>query len=90
MKLRSKILLALLVIGLPLMTINTWWIAGQQGRERQRILDRLRREAEAASGIVQVFLTDLADRGQQTVLHVPGDDLLGASQGNARRPDGVE
>ena len=78
MKLRGKILLALLVIGLPLVAINGWWIAGQQGRERQRVLDRLRQDAEEASGIVQVFLTDLADRGQLTALHAPGDDRLQA------------
>ena len=78
MKLRGKILLALLVIGLPLVAINGWWIAGQQVRERQRVLDRLRQDAEEASRIVQVFLTDLADRGQQTALHAPGDDRLQA------------
>jgi len=73
-KLGGTILLALLVIGLPLVAINAWWIAGQQRRERQRTLDRLRQDAEASSGMVQVFMTDLADRGQQTALHVPGDD----------------
>lgn len=80
MKLRGNILLALLVICLPLVAVNTWWIAGQQGRERQRVLDRLRQDAEEASRIAQVFLTDLADRGQQTALHAPrpGDDHLQA------------
>lgn len=76
MKLRGKILLALLVIGLPLVAVNAWWIAGQQGRERQRVLERLRDDAQDASAIVQVFLTDLADRGQQTAVHMPGDDRL--------------
>ncbi len=78
MNLRNKILLALLIIGLPLVTINAWWIAGQQSRERQRVLDRLRQEAQEASRVVQVFLTDLADRGQQTALHMPGDARLQA------------
>lgn len=78
MKLRAKILLALLAIGLPLVAINAWWIAGQQNRERRRVLDRLHQEAVQATGIMQVFLIDLADRAQQTALHVPGDDRLQA------------
>lgn len=73
MKLRNKILLALLVISLPLVAVNAWWIAGQQGRERQRVLERLGQQAQEASGMAQVFLTDVADRGQQTALHMPED-----------------
>jgi two-component sensor histidine kinase/HAMP domain-containing protein len=75
---RTQILLALLVIGLPLVAINAWWITRQQGWERQRVLERLHNDAQDASAIVQVFLTDLADRGQQTALHVPHPDRLQA------------
>ncbi len=78
MTLRTKILTAFLVISLPLVVINVWWIAGQLGRERQRVLDRLRQDAEEASDMLQVFLADLADRGQQTALHAPSGDRLQA------------
>lgn len=74
MKLQTKILLALLLIGLPLVAINAWWIGTQQGRQRDRVLDRLRQEAAQTSSIVRILLTDLADRGQQVALHMPGDD----------------
>ncbi len=66
MKLRNRILLALLVIGLPLVAVNAWWMAAQQKREHQRVLEQLRQDAEQAARTIQVFLTDMADRGQQT------------------------
>ncbi len=65
MKLRSRILLALFVIGLPLVAVNAWWMAAQQNREHRRVLERLREDAEQAARTIQVFLTDMADRGQQ-------------------------
>ena len=70
-KLRNQIFLALLVLSLPLVAINAWWIAEQQGRERERALERLRRQAQEAAGMVGVFLTDLGDRGQQTAILLP-------------------
>jgi two-component sensor histidine kinase/HAMP domain-containing protein len=70
-KLRNQILLALLILSLPLVAINAWWIAAQQEREQQRALDRLRHQAQEAAGMVEVFLTDLGDRGQQTALLLP-------------------
>lgn len=78
MRLRNKILIAFLVISLPLVAINAWWIAGQQTRERQRVLDRLHQDAEDASVLVQVFLAELADRGQQTAAHMPADQRVQA------------
>ena len=73
MKLRNQILLALLVLSLPLVAINAWWIAAQQDREHQRALERLRQQAQEAAGLVGVFLTDLGDRGQQTALLMPAE-----------------
>lgn len=65
-KFRSKILLAFLLAGLPLVAVNVWWIVRHQRVERERTLERLRGEAEAAAAAVQVFLRDLAARGEQT------------------------
>ena len=69
MKLRGKILLAFLLAGLPLVAINAWWIVRHQRLEQGRVLERLSGEAEGASDIVQVFLRDLAARGEQTARH---------------------
>jgi two-component sensor histidine kinase/GAF domain-containing protein len=64
--LRNTILLAFLVISLPLVAVNAWWMASQQNREYRRVLERLRQDAEQAARLTQVFLTDMADRAQQT------------------------
>jgi PAS domain S-box-containing protein len=70
-KLRNTILLGLLMIGLPLVAVNAWWIAAQQHREHARVLERLRQDAEQAVRTIQVFLTDMADRGQQIAQSMP-------------------
>jgi PAS domain S-box-containing protein len=64
-KLRSSILLTLLAIGVPLVAVNAWWMAAQQNREHQQAQERLRQDAEHAARTTDVFLTDMADRGQQ-------------------------
>jgi two-component sensor histidine kinase len=63
--LRSRILLAVLAIGLPLVAVNAWWMAAQQNREHRRVLERLRQDAEQAARTSRLFLTAMADRGQQ-------------------------
>ncbi len=63
--LRSRILLALLAISLPLVAVNAWWMAAQQTREHRRVVERLRQDAEQAARTIRVFLTAMAGRGQQ-------------------------
>ncbi len=70
MRLRAKILLAFLLAGLPLVAVNVWWIVRNQRVERERTLERLRGEAEGAAGIAQVFLGDLAARGEITARYI--------------------
>lgn len=71
MKLQTKLLLTLFLVGLPLIAVNAWWVGTQQGRQRERVQGRLYQEAVQTSSIVRVILTDLADRGQQVALHMP-------------------